>query len=286
MRRLGAVAFLLVALTAGGCTGDSPSSRPGGSASGSSPTGTTSGTPSPRRTAVAVPPAPERGACYRLSPGELTRPTNASRPVPCTGRHNARTIHVGRLDTVVDGHSVAVDSATVQGQLSTTCPRRLAEFVGGSVTDRRLSRFNVVWFSPTLEQSDQGADWFRCDLVAFGTADALLPLPRTGGLRRVLDRPAALNTYGLCGTAAFGDPEFARVSCGRRHAWRAIDAFDLPGGRRYPGERRLRRAGDDACADRARSRADNRLKFTYGWEWPTRAQWNSGQHYGFCWVRA
>jgi hypothetical protein len=183
----------------------------------------------------------------------------------------------------VDGHSVAVDSATVQRQLATTCPRRLAALLGGTEKDRRLSRFNVVWFSPTLRQSDLGADWFRCDLVAFAGADTLLPLPR-GGLRGVLDRQGALDTYGLCGTAAFGDPAFERVICGRPHAWRAIDTIDLPGGRRYPGAAKLRDAGDAACTERARNEAADPLKFTSGWEWPTRAQWASGQRYGFCWV--
>ena len=58
---------------------------------------------------------------------------------------------------MVDGHAVAVDSAGVQHQLATTCPRKLAAYVGGSAEVADLSRFNVVWFSPTLEQSDRGA---------------------------------------------------------------------------------------------------------------------------------
>ena len=53
---------------------------------------------------------------------------------------------------------MAVDSAAVQKQLSTVCPRQLRSYVGGSTGTVRLSRFNVVWYSPTLAQSDQGAD--------------------------------------------------------------------------------------------------------------------------------
>ena len=43
--------------------------------------------------------------------------------MPCSERHTAQTIHVGRLDTVVDGHALAVDSDRVLHQLATTCPR-------------------------------------------------------------------------------------------------------------------------------------------------------------------
>ncbi len=161
-----------LALLVSGCTGGAD----GSSVSGS-PSATTSASASASSTAPVVPPAPERAACYRLSNRQLTRPTNASRAVPCTARHNARTIFVGRLRTVVDGHSVSVDSDRVQQQLATTCPRKLAAYVGGSPKSRNLSRFNVVWYSPTLDQSDRGASWFRCDLIAFADEQRLYPLP-------------------------------------------------------------------------------------------------------------
>jgi Septum formation len=291
--RPGPVAGLLPALVAslllGGCSGDAPGGAPSPSAAPtsstpSSPTGTspsTAATPSP---ATAVPAAPPRGGCYRLAPAQLTRPTNASKPVPCRSRHTTQTISVGLLDTVVDGHAVAVDSRTVQRQLSTTCPQRLAAFLGGDLTARRLSRFNVVWFSPTLAQSDRGADWFRCDVIAFARQDELAPLPPPGRLRGVLDRDGALATYGLCGTSAPGDAGFERVLCGRRHSWRAVDTIDLAGGSRYPGTSAVRRAGDDDCKDLAQRRAGDSLRFRYGWEWPTQEQWQRGQRFGYCWV--
>jgi hypothetical protein len=230
------------------------------------------------------PPAPPReGACYRLDFDELTEPSNAKEPVPCSERHDAQTIHVGRLDTVVDGHAVAVDSDRVLRQLATTCPRELARYVGGTRQDRDLSRLTVVWFAPTLEDSDLGADRFRCDLVALAGQDALFSLPAPGKLRGVLDRPAGAS-YGLCGTAAPGDPDFARVICARPHSWRAVSTIPLRGGKRYPGTAVVRSAGDQTCRDRVRADAADPLKFRYGWEWPTREQWGRGQHFGYCWA--
>lgn len=291
-----ATVVLLAAFMVSSCSGGSPASAPAGSdgtATGSTPTSSTAPastapgstpTASPTAAAPVVPRAPRRAACYRLTTGQLTRPTNDSRPVPCSREHTSRTIHVGRLDTVVDGHSVAVDSDTVQAQLVTTCRRKLVEYVGGSPTTRALARLNVVWYSPTLAQSDRGADWFRCDVIAFAEGDRLLPLRGASRLKRVLDRPGALDTYGLCGTAAPGTRGFARVVCGRNHAWRAIRTIDLAGPKRYPGVTTVREAGDASCKDAARERADDALRFAYGWEWPTADQWSAGQRFGYCWV--
>ena len=204
--------------------------------------------------------------------------------MPCTRRHNAQTIYVGRLDTVVKGHSVAVDSAAVQRQLMTTCPRRMRALLGGTASAQDLSRFHVVWYSPTLGQSDRGADWFRCDLIAFAHDDRLASLPAARKLENVLAEASALDDYGLCGTAAPGTPGFQRVICGRPHSWRAVATIPIPGGDRYPGDGAVRTAGDSDCSDLVRSRAEDTLRFRYGWEWPTRRQWTGGQHFGYCWA--
>jgi Septum formation len=276
MRRVLGPALATVLLSTG-CTGSADDPSAGASASSPAPGAATT---------APVPPAPEPAACYRLTSRQLTQPTNESRPVPCGGRHNAVTIFVGRLDTVVNGRPVPVDSDRAQRQVATACPRRLDAYLGGSAETRDLSRFNVVWYSPTLEQSDRGADWFRCDLIAFSRAEALQSLPRPGRLRGALARPRALDTWGLCGTAAPGVRGFERVICARRHSWRAVDTIPLAGAKRYPGVAVVRKAGDSRCRDLARARSGDALRFSYGWEWPTRAQWDRGQRFGYCWVPA
>lgn len=244
--------------------------------------------PSPSRHTPADAPVvqarPENKACYQLDTSQLTKPNNGSQPVGCSRHHNALTIFVGKLRTVVNGHSLAVDSKRVQRQLTTTCPRKLAEFVGGSPDIRNRSRFNVVWFSPTPAQSDSGAPWFRCDLIAFAKQESLLALPSTKKLEGVLDGPHGLDTYGLCGTAAPGAPGFERVICAHSHAWRSVSTIPIAGGKKYPGVDQVRTSGDSTCQSRVRQSSGFSLKFRYGWEWPTREQWNAGQHYGFCWA--
>ncbi|MGA8994878.1 MAG: septum formation family protein [Nocardioidaceae bacterium] len=287
--RFGMVCLLAVIGLVAGCTTERSPSASSGVAASSAATApgvqpaTGGTTPEPPQRADTPPPAPPVGACYLLTSASLTRLSNDSSPVPCGGRHTARTIHVGRLDAVVDGHAVAVDSGVVRRQLARDCPRRLLGYLGGPRERLRLSRFAVVWFSPSVLQSDEGAAWFRCDVVAFDRGDTLFALPRSGDLRGVLSRPGALDTFGLCGTAAPGASGFRRVICARPHSWRAFDTVDLGRGRPYPGVSRVRTAGDTVCKDRARSRAPSTLRFRYGWEWPTAEQWAAGRRYGYCW---
>jgi hypothetical protein len=225
---------------------------------------------------------PQPAACYRLGFEEATAPTNDSPPVSCRSRHTARTYYVGRLDTVVDGHLLAVDSRQAQRQVARTCPRELADHLGGSAEARALSRVEAVWFSPTIEQSDAGASWFRCDAVALAGSGRLAPLPKR--LRGLLDRSDALDEVGLCGTAAPGEPGFERVICSRRHRWRAVSTITISGGASYPGVSAVRDAGESTCRDRVREASGSPERFSYGWEWPTREQWQAGQRYGFCWA--
>ena len=73
---------------------------------------------------------------------------------------------MGQLSTVVDGHLVAVDSTRVQQQVARVCPRKLAAFLGTTDDALRLTMLRAVWFTPSVEQSDAGANWYRCDVVA------------------------------------------------------------------------------------------------------------------------
>ena len=235
--------------------------------------------PSPSPSKPPPPPSPPEGACYRLRFSELAQSANTDHPYLCGDTHTTQTIFVGRLHT-----RAGVDSDPARAQMTRVCPRKLAHYLGGTPTDRHLSRFNVVWFVPSPEQAAAGARWFRCDVIAFGRPEHLFPLPRPHRLSGILDHPAALDSYGLCGTAAPGSTHFARVICAQHHSWRAVSTIRLSGGDAYPGRRAVRDAGNGICRDRAHAQSGYSLQFSYGWEWPTRQQWQGGQHYGFCWA--
>ncbi|MDN4162885.1 septum formation family protein [Nocardioides abyssi] len=283
MRARGAAALLLLALAAGCSSGSEP--EPG---SGSSPTPSTASpnVPSAAPSAASSTPAeqvrePQDRACYRMTYDEAVAPTTSTDPVPCSGRHTSMTYAVGRVDAVVGGHLLAVDSDRVQQQVAEECPQRLQGFLGGDRQDLRLSMLRSVWFTPTVEESDAGADWYRCDVVALAGAEQLAPL--TGRLAGALDRPEAADRWAMCGTAGPDAPRFRRVPCSAEHSWRAVSVIDLGPGR-YPGEARVRDAGQGPCEAAGRDAADDPLSFEWGYEWPSADQWRNGMTFGRCWA--
>ena len=113
--------------------------------------------PSPSASVVAEvaapPPAPPAvGTCYRISYDEAVAPTNADAAVPCDKGHTSQTFAVDQLDLVVNGHLLAVDSDAIRKQVSQRCPPKLADYVGATVEQLRLSLLRPVWFTPTIEE--------------------------------------------------------------------------------------------------------------------------------------
>lgn len=266
--------LLLTVTFATGCSAAPAPEPPAPPASSPSPT------PDPTRTAP--PPSPPRdGTCHDLSFAEAVAPTSRASEVSCDDEHTARTFHVGTLDRVVGGRLLAVDARRLQDEAAQECPARLATLLGGTEEDRRLSMLRAVWFTPSVAQSDRGADWLRCDAVAVAGPERLLPL--TGPLGGVLDTEAGRDRYGMCGTAEPGTDGFERVACATEHGWRALRTVPLPAGD-YPGEDAAQAVGEAPCTDAGRAAADDPLDFQWGYEWPTSEQWAAGQTYGICWA--
>jgi hypothetical protein len=244
-------------------------------------------TPTPSATPTVAPPpppAPTLGACFRLSYDEALAPTNADAPVPCTKPHTSQTFAVGELDLVADGHLLAVDSQAVRKQVAQRCPGRLAPYLGATEDQLRLSLLRPVWFTPTIEESDAGAGWYRCDVIAVTGDKTLAKFDRD--LAKALAKPAARAEFAMCGTAQPGSTAFSHVLCREDHTWKAISVLDLADRSkdgRYPGEKAVQAAGQDPCAEAARAIASDALDYQWGYEWPTKDQWEAGQTYGRCW---
>lgn len=265
--------LLVAALALTGCSGDDePSAKP-----------TPSSTPTPAAppTAAPAPPRPRRLECRRIDFDAALAPTGDQKVVPCKTLHTAQTYAVGQLRTVVDGHLVAVDSDRVQQQVARVCPRKLAGFLGTTDDALRLTMLRAVWFTPSVEESDAGANWYRCDALAVAGDNRLAKV--RGSLAGALKDDAGLSSYGMCGTAAPGAASFKRVLCREAHSWRAIEVVPLKG-RDYPGENRVRAAGQGPCEDAGREVAEDALDYEWGYEWPTADQWAAGQTYGRCWA--
>ena len=212
---------MVVLALAAGC---SSSEKPESSAEKSPKVAVSSAPPPPA--------APKVGSCHQLSLTEATDPVDAGKPVPCSRPHTSVTVKTGQLSLVADGHLLAIDSPTVRKQIADACPETPGAFVGGDSGDQRLSRFEVVWFSPSPRGRRRGGELVplrrRRAAVARGSCSPLPPK-----LKGVLDRKGALDRFGTCGTAAPDAPGFSRVVCSEKHKWRAVDTMTFPSDKPY-----------------------------------------------------
>ncbi|MBS42097.1 MAG: hypothetical protein CMH83_02735 [Nocardioides sp.] len=246
-----------------------------------SATPTETATPTPPPTAEPVP-RPEADACYDLTYDEVVAPVaDDQETVRCNRAHTSQTFRVGRIDNLVEGHLLAVDSDRVQDAVAETCTDRLRDAVGATTEQLRLSVLRAVWFTPTLEESDAGADWYRCDVVATEGADGLASVK--GSLRDVLADQAGRDRLGMCGTAAPDADGFSRVPCRDDHSWRAVSVVELEPGD-YPGQGAVADAAEEPCRSLAESRADDPLDYEWGFEGPDKQQWRAGQTFVRCWL--
>lgn len=268
VRLLAAAALVISSAACAGSPEASPSVAP-------STTPPTTAAPTPPR------PDPKVGACHALPFTAATQAVDNRAPVRCGRPHSSVTFAVGQLDLLVDGHLLAMDSDRVSSQLDDACGRGLRAWVGGSEDDLRLSRFRTVWFRPDVKEADRGASWYRCDLVAIAREGRLARF--SGDLKGVLDADDALDTWGTCGNRSPVRKGFAKVICSEEHSWRAVSVVELPERTRYLG-RRAAADANTACQDEATSRVNESLKYEWAFQWPTRAEWQDGQRYGWCWL--
>lgn len=269
-RLLLTVATSLLILLAG-CSGTEEESPP----ESADDTATTEPAEPPRR--------PQVGDCHRMTMTQALAPVAEGRRVRCQRKPTSVTFHVGRVERNAQGDPRPVDSARVQRQVSSTCPERLLDYVGGTVDQLRRSLLTTVWFTPSLEQAEAGAAWFRCDVVAPGAGDSLMVLPKS--LQGALEDDATRERFAMCATGEPGKKSFTRLPCTASHTWRAASTVDLAGDA-YPGVDAVTASMDAACSDAATESAVNPLDVRWSQEGPTREQWRAGQRHGICWVPA
>lgn len=225
---------------------------------------------------------PKVGDCHRLTSEEALAPVAPKKTrVKCSRKPTSVTFHVGRIKQEPDGSPLPVDSPKVQKQVARACPDRLEKHLGGNKDLLRRSLLTTVWFTPTIEQEEAGAHWFRCDLVAPVSDKTLLVLQTP--VKGLLDDPDRRERYALCANGEPGKNSFARTSCRDPHAWRAVGTVEIPG-ETYPGTGSIKATMDKTCTDAATAEAANPFSVKWSQEGPTRAQWKAGRRHGTCWI--
>ncbi|KQT89613.1 hypothetical protein ASG49_17995 [Marmoricola sp. Leaf446] len=223
---------------------------------------------------------PELGACYRLAPEDVESPSNDDEPVACGTEHTAQTFAIGTLpDSTGDGY----DDRGHGKWIYPRCEAAFEKFLGVDESLAMRIQLSWAWFRPSEDAWDDGARWYRCDLVGGTTESAAyraLPDPAKG-----LFRAKPPEEWLTCATGAtvLGS---TKVPCSEEHDWRAVTTIKLGDeGDPYPGERLTQVRTRDFCSDSVGAWMNYPVDYEFGFTWFKQGEWQAGNRRSICWAK-
>ena len=224
---------------------------------------------------------PEVGACRLLTPADVAEASNATETVDCAEEHTAQTFAVGPLpDDLEDADR---DDERLGGFAYRTCSKAFMKFLGADESVVMRTVVSWAWFRPSEQAWEDGARWYRCDLVGGGEqSDRYLPLPAdaAGMLSGVPD-----DAWMACvqGESVTGAP---RVPCSEPHDWRAVTTIKVGDPRDpYPGDRLVEVKTRDYCSSSVGAWLDYPATYDFAYTWFHEAEWEAGNRRSVCWAR-
>jgi putative regulator of septum formation len=224
---------------------------------------------------------PERGACRVLTPEDVARPSNTSKVVDCAREHTAETFAVGGLPATFD--AAEYDDPALGAYVYKTCSARFMRFLGADESLVMRTVLSWAWFRPSEEAWEDGARWYRCDVVGGGEQSAsYVDLPRTAkGI--LLGEPADHWLVCADGESVGAGP---KVPCSEPHQWRAVTTIKLgEADDEYPGDRQVEVLTRDFCSDSVGAWLNYPVTYDFGYTWFHEAEWDAGNRRSVCWAR-
>lgn len=223
---------------------------------------------------------PGLGACYVLQPQDVESPSNDAEPVGCGEGHTAQTFAIGTLpDSTGDGY----DDRGHGRWIYPRCEAAFEKFLGVDESLAMRIQLSWAWFRPSEKAWEDGARWYRCDLVG-GTTEstAYRPLPNpTKGLFRA--KPPEEWLTCATGATVLGS---TKGPCSEPHDWRAVTTIKL--GEKadpYPGERLTQVRTRDYCSDSVGAWMNYPVDYEFGFTWFKQAEWQAGNRRSICWAK-
>ena len=224
---------------------------------------------------------PQRGACRLLTPEDIKATSNASPVVDCAERHTAETFAIGEFPADLAGEGI--DDPALGAHVFDTCEKEFRKFLGGNESLVMRATVTWAWFRPSRDAWDEGARWWRCDVVGGGEeSTSLVDLPETakGILLGVPD-----DRWTVC----VDGPSVAvseKIPCSEKHTWRAVTTIVLgDAGEDYPGDRLVEVRTRDFCSRSVGAWLDYPVDYDYGYTWFHEAEWEAGNRRSICWAR-
>ncbi|MGZ6754297.1 MAG: septum formation family protein [Nocardioides sp.] len=225
--------------------------------------------------------APQLGACRLLTPDDVAQSSNATRTVDCSQRHTAETFAIGDLPaTFADA---AVDDPQLGAWAYRDCSRRFMRFLGADESLVMRTVVSWAWFRPSEKAWDQGARWYRCDVVGGGEqSQQYVALPTTAkGL--LLGRPDDRWMVCVAGPSVSGS---VKIPCDQPHDWRAVTTIKLgDDADRYPGDQLVRVRTRDYCSESVSAWLNYPVSYDFGYTYFHEAEWSAGNRRSVCWAR-
>lgn len=224
---------------------------------------------------------PTLGACRMLSPDDVAEPANTTEAVDCDEPHTAETYAVGELpDNFAD---TEYDDEELGAWAYSTCSKAFMDFLGADESLVMRTITSWAWFRPTEAAWDEGARWYRCDVVGGGeqTPEYVELPPTAKGL--LLGRPK--DRWMVCadGPTVAGS---VKLPCTEPHQWRAVTTISLESlGQKYPGDRLIEVTTRDFCSDSVGAWLGYPVDYDYGFTWFHEAEWEAGNRRSVCWAK-
>jgi hypothetical protein len=225
--------------------------------------------------------APELGACRVLTPEDVDKRSNATKTVECAQRHNAETYAVGELPAEL--HDVGYESEQLGAFAYETCGGRFESFLGADESLVMRTVVSWAWFRPSEKAWDEGARWYRCDVVGGGEqSKRFVDLPETA---RGLLQGKPKDRWLVCvnGDSVQASP---KIPCTEPHTWRAVTTIKLgepddP----YPGDRLVEVTTRDYCSDSVGAWLGYPPEYDFGYTWFHEGEWKAGNRRSVCWAK-
>jgi hypothetical protein len=233
----------------------------------------------PQQVDSVEPPAP--GACRDLTPDDVAQPANATRTVPCTSDHTAETYAVGPLPGRYD--DAAYDDPDLGRFAYKTCSAAFEDFLGADESLVMRTVVSWAWFRPSEKAWDEGARWYRCDVVGGGEQSReFVALPTTAE-DLLLGRPADRWMVCVNGPSVGGN---VKIPCNQRHTWRAVTTIKLGlDSDDYPGDRLVEVKTREFCSDSVGAWMNYPVDYDFAYTWFRKAEWEAGNRRSVCWAR-
>ncbi|WP_345519202.1 septum formation family protein [Nocardioides conyzicola] len=225
--------------------------------------------------------APKLGACRVLDPKDVAKPSDSTKAVPCSDDHTAETFAVGDLPD--DFEDVDYDDQDLGAWAYKTCSKQFQDFLGADDSLVMRTVVSWAWFRPSEAAWDEGARWYRCDVVGGGEQSReYVDLP-TSAKGLLLGRPD--DHWMVCaeGETVAGS---VKVPCTQSHNWRAVTTISLGDAKDpYPGDRLSEVTTRDFCSKSVGAWLSYPVDYDFGYTWFHQAEWDAGNRRSVCWAK-